>query len=92
MIVFTTLPEAECSAAQVLDWYRTRWQAEVVFERFKSLAQLGHLPSSDDDSAKAWLFGKLFVALLAEKLISHARAISPWRYDLATEPSAQCLA
>ena len=46
-------------------------------------AQLGHLPKRDDDSAKAWLYGKLFVALLVEKLIAHARTISPgataWR-------------
>ena len=35
-----------------------------MFKRFKSLAQLGHLPKYDDDSAKAWLYGKLLVALL----------------------------
>ena len=34
-------------------------------------------------AAKAWVYGKLFVALLAEKLIHHAaRAISPWGYDV----------
>ena len=92
VIVFTTFPEAQFSAADVLEWYRTRWQVELVFKRFKSLAQLGHLPKHDDESAKAWLFGKLFVALLAEKLISHARAISPWGYHLAEAPSPQCMA
>ena len=92
VIVFTTFSEAEFSAAQVPDWYRTRWQVELVFRRFKSLAQLGHLPKREDDSAKAWPVDKLFVALLAEKLISHARAVSHWEYDLATAPSAQCLA
>ena len=61
----------------MLEWYRLRWQVELVFKRFKSLAQLGHVPKYDDDSAKAWLYGKLFVALLVEKLIHHARAISP---------------
>ena len=50
----------------------------MVFKRFKSLAQLGHVPKYDDESAKAWLYGKLFVALLVEKLIHHARTISPW--------------
>ena len=49
-----------------------------MFKRFKSLAQLGHVPKYDDESAKAWLYGKLFVALLVEKLIHHARTISPW--------------
>ena len=68
VIVFTTFPEPPFSAADVLEWYRLRWQVELVFKRFKSLAQLGHLPKYDDDSAKAWLYGKLFVALLVEKL------------------------
>ena len=48
-----------------------------MFNRFKSLAQLGCLPRSDDDSAKAWLYGKLVAALLMEKLIHHASALSP---------------
>ena len=38
VIVFTTFPEAEFSAADALQWYRTRWQVELVFKRFKSLA------------------------------------------------------
>ena len=76
----------------MLEWYRLRWQVELVFKRFKSLAQLGHLPKyDDDDSAKAWLDGKVFVALLVEKLRHHARAISPWGYDVpaAAPPAAR---
>ena len=92
VIVFTTFPKAAFSAAQVLEWYRTRWQVELVFKRFKSLAQLGHLPKYDDESAKAWLYGKLLVALLVEKLIRHASAVSPWGYSLEALPAAQRLA
>ena len=44
VIVFTTFPEPPFSAADVLEWYRLRWQVELVFKRFKSLAQLGHVP------------------------------------------------
>ena len=77
VIVFTTFPAAEFGATEVLEWYRTRWQVELVFKRFKSLAELGHLPKHDEQSARAWLYGKLFAALLVEKLIGHARAISP---------------
>ena len=36
--------------------------------------------------------GKLLVALLVEKLIRHATAISPWGYDLATPATAQRVA
>ena len=92
VIVFTTFPEATFTAAEVLAWYRTRWQVELVFKRFKSLAQLGHLPKYDDDSAKAWLYGKLLVALLVEKLVRHATSVSPWGYSLEAAPAAQRLA
>ena len=53
VILFTTVPKAEWSASDVLDWYRTRWQVELAFQRFKSLAQLGALPKHHDDSARA---------------------------------------
>ena len=81
VIVFTTFPEAEFDAAAVLRWYRLRWQVELVFKRFKSLAGLGHLPKRDPTSARAWLYGKLLVALLTEKTLRHASAISPWGFD-----------
>ena len=92
VIVFTTFPAASFSAAEILEWYRIRWQVELVFKRFKSLAQLGHLPKYDDDSAKAWLYGKLLVALLVEKLIRHASASSPWGYELAPSAATPCVA
>ena len=81
VMVLTTFPEAEFSPERILEYYRFRWQIELVFKRFKQIAQLGHLPKYDDDSAKAWLYGKFFVALLTEKLIAHASALSPWGYE-----------
>ena len=87
VIVFTTFCEEAFSAREVLEWYRLRWQIELVFKRLKSLAQLGHLPKRDDESARAWLYGKLLVALLVDKLVRHARAVSPWGYNLAPPPS-----
>lgn len=88
VMVLTTFPTTEFSAAQVLEYYRFRWQIELLFKRLKQLAQLGHLPKYDDESSQAWLYGKLFVALLTEKLIAHARAFSPWGYDLPTAPKS----
>ena len=75
--------------AEVMQWCRLQWQVELVFKRFKSLA---HLPKHDDQSAKAWLYGRLPVALLAEKLIGHALAVSPWGCDLAAPSSARRVA
>lgn len=92
VIVFTTVPETVLSAAEVLEWYRARWQVELVFKRFKSLARLGHLPKHEDASARAWLHGKLLVALLVEKLIRRAAAFSPWGYDLRAAAGAQRVA
>ena len=56
VIVFTTFPEADFDAAAVLRWYRLRWQVELVFKRFKSLAGLGHLPKHDPILPLAWDF------------------------------------
>lgn len=88
VMVLTTFPEKEFPAALVLEWYRFRWQIELVFKRFKQIAQLGHLPKQDEESSQAWLYGKLFVALLTEKILLQARALSPWGYCLpAQEPA-----
>ena len=92
VILFSTFPEASFTATDILEGYRLRWQVERVFKRFKSLAQLGHLPKYDDASAKAWLYGKLLVALLVEKLIHHARVISPWGYDAQQQTATKSLA
>lgn len=85
VIVFTTLDASEFPAARVLEWYRLRWQIELVFKRLKSLAGTGHLPKYDDASSRAWLYGKLLVALLTQKLIRIGRAISPWGYPLRAQ-------
>jgi len=61
VVVFTTCSNG--SAADILSFYRARWQIELVFKRLKSLAQLGHVPKYDDRSSRAWLYGKLFITL-----------------------------
>lgn len=80
VMVFTTLPESAATAEQVLEGYRLRWQIELTFKRLKSIVQLGHIPKLDDHSARAWLLGKLFIALLSQKLVRVGRATSPWGY------------
>jgi Transposase DDE domain len=79
LIVFTTFAPLTFSASVILQWYRVRWQVELAFKRLKSLAQLGHLPKADEQSARAWLYGKLFVALLTEQLIRRGQVLSPCR-------------
>ena len=80
VMVFTTVPASHFSTTEVLEWYRVRWQIELVFKRLKTLAELGSLPKHDDQSARAWLYGKLLIALLGQKLERLGRDISPWGY------------
>lgn len=75
VLVFTT--RSVGSAEEILRLYRMRWQIELAFKRLKSLAQLGHLPKHDGQSSRAWLFGKLFIVLLAQKAIRVGLDISP---------------
>lgn len=48
-----------------------------MFKRLKGLAQMGHVPKHDNRSSRAWLYGKLLVTLLAQKLIRIGRDLSP---------------
>lgn len=85
IIVFTTLSSEEYSTAEVLDWYRVRWQVELAFKRLKTLAGLGYLPKYDAKSSRAWLYAKLFIGLLTEKMIRISKTISPWGYYIPQE-------
>ena len=92
VMVLSTFPRAPYDTPRVLEAYRLRWQVELVFQRLKQIAQLGHLPKHDPESSQAWLYGKLLVALLTEKLVRAASALSPWGYDLREGPGQQSLA
>jgi hypothetical protein len=82
VMLFTTIPEAQLSAADVLELYRARWQVELAFKRLKQLLALGRLPHKDPRCARGWILAKLVVALLLETLYRNARAFSPWGYHL----------
>jgi hypothetical protein len=91
--VFTTFSPRRFTAVEILQWYRIRWQVELLFKRLKALAQLGHLPKSGAQSARAWLYGKLFVVLLTEQLMRRGRPLSPsaasYRSARAPQPVAR---
>jgi hypothetical protein len=82
VMVVSSLPVTQFSGAQILEWYRLRWQIELAFKRLKSLASIGHLAKQDEQSARSWLYGKLLLGLLSEKLIRTGRDISPWGYSI----------
>lgn len=82
VIVFTTVNRHRLKKADVLELYRARWQVELSFKRLKGIMDLGHLHKSDPESCKAWLYGKMFVALLVERIFQEAESFSPWGYPL----------
>jgi hypothetical protein len=62
------LPPETFPTTDVLALYRLRWQIELCFKRFKSLAGLDQLPAKSEDLARAWIYAKLITVLLAERL------------------------
>lgn len=88
VIVLTNLGD-DFNSQEILDWYRVRWQVELCFKRMKSLMKLGALPKKNDSSSIAWLYGKLFAALLIEKILNclNGNSFSPWGfYVKASQP------
>ena len=83
VFVLTTLDRDLLDTGETLDLYRARWQIDLCFKRLKSLLRLGHLPKRSDESARAWMQGKLLTVLLVERLIDQARFFSPWGFDRA---------
>lgn len=81
ILILTSLPP-RFTTREVLEFYRCRWQVELAFKRLKSLLGAGHVPKSDDRSARAWMQAKLLTALLLERLLLEAKVFSPWGYRL----------
>jgi uncharacterized protein YegP (UPF0339 family) len=92
ILVLTSLPAEQFSPSQVLRLYQCRWQVELAFKRLKTLLSAGHVPKSDDASARAWMQAKILTSLLLERLLLEARVFSPWGYELSDDqPLADCV-
>jgi Transposase DDE domain len=72
-------PHTHELSEQVLEVYRLRWQVELTFKRLKSIAQIGRVTKHDEQSSRAWLYGKLFVALLSQRLAQVGKEPFPLR-------------
>lgn len=79
IILFTTFEDEKFPLKTILEIYRWRWQVELVFKRFKSLLALGCLPKTTEKSSRAWLYGKMFLALMIEQISYQQYFFSPWR-------------
>jgi hypothetical protein len=75
MVLFTT---ARLSASDCVELYRLRWQIELQFKRWKSLCGFDRLPNYRDDTILAWLYLKLILGIILERIASPTtEAFSP---------------
>jgi hypothetical protein len=68
ILLLTSLPADIFPVADILALYRFRWQIELAFKRFKSLAGLDQLPAKKPELARAWIYARLIVAIIAEQI------------------------
>ena len=77
VVLFTTVPVERMSATMCLELYRLRWQVELTFKRWKSLCHFDRLPNRRDDTILTWLYGKLLLAVLLQRMATGASALFP---------------
>jgi len=84
ILLLTSLPAAAFPPADILALYRFRWQIELAFKRFKSLAGLDMLPAKKPELARAWIYARLIVAIIAEQIAGQVPDSSPSGPDNTT--------
>jgi hypothetical protein len=77
ILLLTSLPADVFPPADILAIYRLRWQIELAFKRFKSLAGLDLLPAKNPELARAWIYARLIVAIIAEQIAGQVPDSSP---------------
>jgi Transposase DDE domain len=77
ILLLTSLPVAAFPSSDILAVYRFRWQIELAFKRFKSLAGLDMLPAKKPELARAWIYARLILAVIAEQIAGQVPDSSP---------------
>lgn len=77
ILLLTSLPADIFPPTDILALYRFRWQIELAFKRFKSLAGLDTLPAKKPELARAWIYARLIVAIIAEQIAGQVPDSSP---------------
>jgi hypothetical protein len=77
VMLFTTVPRERMSASKCLEAYRLRWQIELQFKRWKSLCGFDRLPNYLDDTIVAWLYAKVLLGILLDRMSSIRDELSP---------------
>lgn len=77
VMLFTTVPRERMTASKCLEAYRLRWQIELQFKRWKSLCGFDRLPNYRDDTIIAWLYAKVLLGILLDRMTSIRDELSP---------------
>jgi Transposase DDE domain len=77
VLLFTTALCGRLDAERCLQAYRLRWQIELQFKRWKSLCGFDVLPNFRDDTTLAWLYAKVLLGTLLDRMTSIPTEISP---------------
>jgi hypothetical protein len=77
ILLLTSLPATVFPSTDILAIYRFRWQIELAFKRFKSLAGLDQLPAKNPELARAWIYARLIVAIIADRIAGQVPDSSP---------------
>jgi hypothetical protein len=88
ILLLTSLPADIFPTADILVLYRFRWQIEMAFKRFKSLAGLDQLPAKKPALARAWIYARLIVAIIAEQIAGQVPDSSPSEPHKTRKPIA----
>lgn len=77
VVLLTTAPRARMSSTRCLEAYRLRWQIELQFKRWKSLCGFDRLPNYRDDTIVAWIYAKVLLGILLDRMSSIRDELSP---------------
>jgi hypothetical protein len=77
VLLFTTAARTRLDTERCLQGYRLRWQVELQFKRWKSLCGLDQLPNYRDDTTLAWLYAKVLMGALLDRMASIPSELSP---------------
>ncbi|CAN5757893.1 IS4-like element IS421 family transposase [soil metagenome] len=77
VLLFTTAPRSRLDANRCLQGYRLRWQIELQFKRWKSLCGFDLLPNWRTDTTLAWLYAKVLLGAMLDRMASIPTGLSP---------------
>src|SRR5882724_5363510 len=77
VLLFTTAARARLDTDRCLHGYRLRWQIELQFKRWKSLCGFDLLPNWRDDTTLAWLYAKVLLGTMLDRMASIPAELSP---------------